>query len=91
MILFKRNDIFKFTEPPSFGILGQGEMSWVTERAVKLLNEAVTKHNNTAAERSAEVLDKEIEKNFPKLGYNLSELEALKEKLEAQYGKKEEK
>lgn len=89
--IFKRSDVFKFDRPPNFGILGQAEMSWLTERAVQLINEEITKDRGIAAERKADELTKEIMEKYPKLGYSTDELEAMTKKLEGQYGKKENK
>lgn len=85
--IFKRPDIFKFETPPTFGVLGQGEMGWLTERAVQLINKQVTKNEAIAVERAVDEMTKRIEET--QIGYSLEELEAIRKKLEAKDGKKE--
>ncbi len=81
-IVFRRPDIFRFETAPTFGVLGQASMGWVTERAVKLINEQIVKDNKIADERAAEKMTKKIEENSPNVGYSLEELETIRKKLE---------
>ena len=87
-IVLKTPEVFKFETPPTFGIFGQAEMGWVTERAVKIINEQITKDNVIAAEKAIDEMTERIEKKY-KMGHSLEELVAYQKKLEDQYGKKE--
>ena len=83
-------EVFKFETPPTFGIFGQAEMGWITERAIKIINEQITKDQKFAVEKAVDEMTESIEKNY-KMGYSLEELAACQKKLEGQYGKKESK
>jgi hypothetical protein len=87
--IFDHPDIFKFDTPPTFGIFGQAGMGWVTDRAVQIMNKKVAKDAATATERAANKMSEEIEKKCPKMGFSLDELQAIRNKLEVQNGKKE--
>ena len=82
-------EVFKFETPPTFGIFGQAEMGWITERAIRIINEQITKDNEIAAEKAIDKMTERIEKKYT-MGYSLEELAACQKKLEVQYGKKEE-
>jgi len=87
-IVLRTPDVFKFETPPTFGIFGQAEMGWITERAIKIINEQITKDNIVAAEKAIDEMTERIEKKY-KMGHSLEELTAYQKKLEDQYGKKE--
>lgn len=88
--VFSRSDIFKFDTAPTFGIFGQGEMAWVTERAVQIINKQIVKEEAARNEKEIEEMTARIERDY-NMGYSLEELEAMSKNLEAQYGKKERK
>lgn len=83
--IFTRKDIFRFENPPTFGILGQAEMGWVTDRAVQLINKEITKDIETETEKAVDEMTKEIEEKY-QMTRSLDELKAIREKLEDQYG-----
>jgi hypothetical protein len=87
-VVLNRRDVFKFESAPSFGIFGQGEMAWLTERAVGLINKEIAKENERKNEKAAEEMTERIERQY-KTGHSLDELAAISKKLEAKYGKKE--
>jgi len=87
--VFRHPEIFKFETPPTFGVFGQGDMGWVTERAVQIINKDIAKEATTAAERAADKMTEKIEKVYTDIGFSAAQLDALREKLEDQYGKKE--
>ena len=87
-IIFTRKDIFRFETPPTFSIFGQAEMGWVTDRAVQLINQAITKDITTETERAVDKMTKEIEEKC-QMGRSLAELQEISKKLEDQYGKEE--
>lgn len=84
-----RTDVFKFETAPSFGIFGQAEMGWITERAVRIINKQIAKDEEAATERRSEELTRKIEAEMPHKGLSLQELEEITKRLEDQYGKKE--
>jgi hypothetical protein len=86
--IFKHPEIFKFETPPTFGILGQKGMGWVTDRAVQLINKAITKDQEISLMKAVDNMTKKIEENC-QMGYSLDELVAIQKKLEEQDGKKE--
>lgn len=88
--VLKTPDVFKFESPPTFGIFGQAEMGWITERAVRIINDKISKDGAERAERAADKMTEKIEKKY-KTGYSLEQLAACQKKLEDQYGKKESK
>jgi len=87
--MFDHPEIFKFETPPTFGIFGQAEMGWVTDRAVQLINKEIAKDVASATERAVNKMSKEISEKYPTMGYSLEELLSFRDKLEDQYGKKE--
>jgi len=86
--IFKHPEIFKFDTPPTFGILGQKEMGWVTDRAVQLINKEIAKDKEISLERAVDEMTKKIEESY-RMGYSLDELVAIQKKLEERHGKKE--
>lgn len=50
-IVFKNIDRFKFNIPLTFGIFGQQRMSWVTELAIKIMNEEIIKYKEVIVEK----------------------------------------
>lgn len=89
--IFKHRDKFKFETPPSFGILGQGELSWIADRAVRIINQEANAAAAAVQEKVTADLTDQIEKNYTDMGYSSDELENMLGELEAQYGKKESK
>jgi len=83
-------DVFKFESPPTFGVFGQAEMGWVTERAIRIINDQINKDEVIATERAIDEMTERIEEKYT-MGYSLEELAACQKKLEGQYGKKESK
>jgi len=53
-IVFKNIDRFKFNIPLTFGIFGQKNMSWVTELAIKIMNEKIAEYKEQAVEKKIE-------------------------------------
>ena len=50
-IVFKNIDRFKFNIPLTFGIFGQQKMSWVTELAIKIMNEEIEEYKELSVLR----------------------------------------
>ena len=86
--VFTRKDVFRFENPPTFGIFGQAEMGWVTDRAIQLINKEITKDEVTKTERAVDRMTEKIEEKY-QMGRSLDELKEISKKLEDQYGKKE--
>ena len=87
--VFNRSDVFKFETAPTFGIFGQAAMAWVTERAVRLINDQIAKEEAIKTEKEVNEMTERIEKKYTNVGYSLDELTAMHKKLEGQHGKKE--
>ena len=78
--VFKRTDVFKFDTAPSFGIFGQGDMAWVTERAVQLINEDIKKEKEIFHKQTIDRMTEELEKESS--GISLEELEKIRARME---------
>jgi hypothetical protein len=50
-IVFKNIDRFKFNIPLTFGIFGQRNMGWVTELAIKIINEEIAEYKELMVEK----------------------------------------
>jgi hypothetical protein len=87
-IVIRTPEIFKFDTPPTFGIFGQAEMGWITERAIRIINDQITKNVAIATEKAIDEMTENIEKKYT-MGYSLEELAACQKKLEEQYGEEE--
>lgn len=87
--VFRHPEIFKFETPPTFGVFGQAEMGWITDRAIQVINKDMAKEKAYADERAADKMTEKIEKVYTDIGYSAAQLDTLREKLEGQYGKKE--
>ena len=69
--VFNSPHIFKFESPPTFGIFGQAEMGWITDRSLQIINDSIKKDKATAAEKAADRMTKEISENYKDIGYSL--------------------
>jgi hypothetical protein len=87
-VVIRTPEIFKFETPPTFGIFGQAEMGWITERAIRIINDQITKNEVIATEKAIDEMTERIEKEYM-MGHSLEELTACHKKLEEQYGKEE--
>ncbi|RLG43554.1 MAG: hypothetical protein DRN81_06315 [Thermoproteota archaeon] len=87
--VFRHPEIFKFETPPTFGVFGQGDMGWVTERAIQIINKDIAKEAVTAAERAANKMTEKIEEVYVDIGFSAEQLDAFRKRLEEQHGKKE--
>lgn len=56
-MVFKHESEFKFTIPISFSMFGQGNMKWITDKAIEILN---VERGKREAEKHEERLDKLI-------------------------------
>lgn len=79
--IFRHPEIFKFKTPPTFGILGQKEMGWITDRAIQLINKEIAKDKEISLERAVDEMTERIEKNY-QMGYSLDELTAIQKRQE---------
>jgi len=82
--LFDYEEEFKFKYPlTDIGILGQGKMSWITEKAIDLLNkkrqQSVEKETNKKADAIENSYDIDVKER-------LDNLDALLKKMEANNG-----
>ena len=50
-IVFNNADRFKFTIPLTFGIFGQKNMAWVTQLAIKILNEEMEEYKEQQVDK----------------------------------------
>jgi len=79
--IFRHPKIFKFKTPPTFGILGQKEMGWITDRAIQLINKRIVKDKEISLKKAIDKMTENIEKNC-QMGYSLEELTSIQRKLE---------
>ena len=86
--IFKHLDVFKFETPPTFGILGQQKMGWITERAIQIINKEIVKDKELSLMLAVDKMTDNIEKNC-QMGFSLDELKAIQKRLEDKNGKKE--
>jgi hypothetical protein len=87
-IVFNNIERFNFTIPLTFGIFGQQNMSWVTELAIRILNEEINNQKELNVEKKID----EIISRCPKeeMGWSDEVLNTiLKRQEEKTYGKKE--
>jgi len=85
-IIFEYEDEFCFKEPINIGVLGQAKSSWITEKAVYILNTKLQKEEEKKAKKMIEMIEasKKID-----LKAKSKELAELLSNVEADNGKKE--
>lgn len=82
--LFDYEEEFRFKYPTAdIGILGQGKMSWITEKAIELLNKKRRAVVENEANRKADVIENSCEIDAEEITNNL---DTLLEKMEANNG-----
>jgi len=87
-IVFDNIERFNFNIPLTFGIFGQQNMSWVTELAIRILNEEITKDKELNVEKKID----EMISRYPKeeIGWSEEVLSiVLKRQEDKKYAKKE--
>ena len=85
--VFRNIDRFKFNISLTFGIFGQQNMSWVTELAIKIMNEEIAKYKEATVDKKID----EMLLKYPKEDIGWSDVMinvALKQQGD-KYGKKE--
>lgn len=89
--VFKYEEEFKFKTQISFAWFGQGELKWVSDRAIEILN----KNRDALKEAEADRMIEEMYDNLPQRGWSAAELDAaynknvLKEKANGKEENKE--
>jgi len=86
--IFKHPEVFKFETPPTFGILGQKQMGWMTDRAIQIINKKIAKDKEISLKTAVDKMTKRIEDNYH-MGFSLDELTVIQKRLEDKDGKKE--
>lgn len=83
-ILFDYEEEFNFKYPiADIGILGQGKMSWITEKAIEMLNRKRNTTVDDEARRKADAIEESYEIDADEITHNLDD---LLEKMEANNG-----
>ena len=85
-IIFEYEEEFCFKDPINIGVLGQAKSSWITEKALYILNIKLQKEEELEVERMIDAI--EASKNID-LKARSRELAELLVNVEAQNGKKE--
>ena len=85
-IIFEYEDEFCFKDPINIGVLGQAKSSWITEKAVYILNTKLQKEEEKKAKKMIEAI--EVSKKID-LKAKSKELSELLSNVEADNGKKE--
>ena len=85
-IIFEHEEEFCFKDPINIGVLGQAKSSWITEKALYILNIKLQKEEELEVERMIDAI--EASKNID-LKARSRELAELLVNVEAQNGKKE--
>jgi len=85
-IIFEHEEDFCFRDPINIGVLGQAKSSWITEKAIYILNTKLQKEEELEVERMIDAIEasKKID-----LKARSRELAELLVNVEAQNGKKE--
>lgn len=84
--VFENLDRFNFEGVPSFGVFGQKNMGWVTDKALQLMNEKIKREEEINLEIYIKNLEKE-ESLQDDGGYTMEDLKAAEKRLEEAYGK----
>jgi len=87
--LFDYEEEFRFKYPVTdIGILGQGKMSWITEKAIELLNKKNYAIIESESNKKADAIENSYEIDADEITHNL---DALLEKMEANNGEEKER
>jgi len=76
--LFENEKEFKFNTEINFGMFGQATLGWVTEKAIKIMNERITKESEL---RVANKID-EIEKEYVDKDLSEFDVDAILKRME---------
>jgi hypothetical protein len=87
LTVFRNPDVFKFPEPPTFGIFSKN-MFWFANEVINFMNARINNKEQAELEKLIAEMDVEIEKYYSNSGYSLSELDKIRERLKDKYGKK---
>lgn len=79
-IVFEHEDEFHFTTPISFSMFGQGDMVWVTEKALYIMNKEIQAHKLAAYEAKLDKFDEY--KNNPNEELGLGNLDDILKNME---------
>ena len=85
-IIFEYEEEFCFKDPISIGVLGQAKSSWITEKAIYILNTKLQKEEELEVERMIDAIEASKKIDLKARSRELAELLA---NVEAQNGKKE--
>lgn len=73
-IIFDNLDEFNFDRVPDIRILGQKKMAWVTDKALRLMNERIEKNKMLESKNIAEDIEVQIEKEMNGSKNNLQKI-----------------
>lgn len=85
--VFEREEDFKFNTPIHFGMFGQAKFSWVSQRALEVMNLGVEEEKRDANLKDLERIEREQQKEY-ELGF--TDLDSILEHIEEdEHAKKE--
>lgn len=80
-IIFEEEERFHFTMPISFGIFGQKNCGWITDVAVRILNERITKAKE---EENVLYANAHADKCTEPAGWSLDDIKSVLQRLEGE-------
>jgi hypothetical protein len=85
--IFRHEDEFNFTMPLSFGMLGQENCGWITDKAIQIMNRKKAKEDEIRAEIAQEMCAKEYIKTHGEkgLGFDLDKILERMEKTKEEH------
>lgn len=87
LTVFRNIDVFKFDEPPTFGIFSKN-MFWFVNEVIVFMNKYTTNKELIELEKIIDKIDARIEEHYSGGGYSLNALDKMRERLDNRYGKK---
>jgi hypothetical protein len=78
-VIFEEEERFHFTMPVTFGVFGQKNCGWITEVAVRILNERIKKAKE---EEDLVFANAHADKNTTPAGWDITDIEEALKKLE---------
>jgi hypothetical protein len=78
-VIFEEEERFHFTMPVTFGVFGQKNCGWITEVAVRILNERIKKAKE---EEDLIFANAHADKNTAPAGWDVNDIEEALKKLE---------
>ena len=82
--IFEEEEKFNFSFPITFSVLGQKNCGWITELAIKLINERALREQSEKEERDIAVADEYAKKYADLAGWPSEEIDRILNSLEGE-------